>query len=114
MTQTITLTKSQPTSTIECLPQFKKLRANTAVSVEGKLNTDSVPFIELKLQNEKRLITILMNHIAGTNQFLCFDLLEPAASIPSLTQEAFHRLDMNIPEGIFEGDFRVELELEYE
>ena len=91
---------------------FKRLNLISANINKGTY-LKPVPYIEMKLLNERHAFNLYSNLVPGTDRLNCYDLLSASSNIPALSSEVFHTLKCIMPENVFNEDAEVEMEFDY-
>jgi hypothetical protein len=92
---------------------FKHLNLISAKIIKGTY-LKPVPYIEMKLLNDRHAFNLYSNLVPGTDRLNCYDLLSASSNIPALANEIFHTLKCIMPENVFDEDAEVEMEFEVE
>ena len=112
MIKTIKLENGNKEIVLNHTPGFKYLNL-TSAKINNGTYLKPVPYIEMKLLNDRHTFTLYSNLLPGTDRLICYDLLSASSNIPALANEIFHTLKCIMPENVFDKDAEVEMEFEY-
>ena len=75
---------------------FKHLKF-ISVKINKVTYLKPVPYIEMKLLNERHAFNLYSNLVPGTDRLNCYDLLSASSNIPVLSSEVFHTRNASCP-----------------
>lgn len=93
-TTTATLDKNTTHYQLNAITGFTQLQITAAVN--SLMAETQLPVIEVKLQNDTELFTLLLQQVPGAAQYNTHNLLAVAKQLPALQQTLFNRLQLTL------------------